>query len=54
MTAFARADSRMPTTSRLMITSTITTARMLLTPTGGAVDNAVGKVTPRPARSCCM
>ena len=37
-----------------MITSTISTARMLITPTGGAADSAVGSVMPTPDSSRCM
>jgi hypothetical protein len=54
MTALARADSRTPTTNRTMMTRTIKTARILMTPTGGAVESAVGRVMPTPCSRRCM
>ena len=54
MTALKRADSRMPITSRTMISSTMITAGRLMMPIGGAAAMAMGNSMPKPASRRCM
>ncbi len=54
ITALKRADSRTPTTSRIMISNTMITAGRLMMPTGGAAPIAIGNSMPNPAIRRCM